>query len=94
MTAEIRTDADVFILQEELADFEPCESVQVIPEELRGSSKSLICFTSAMNGNLASAEQIISQCPNTMIISSYASSLPVITSNQWVLSEGFELNKA
>jgi uncharacterized protein (DUF58 family) len=94
MTAEIRTDADVFILQEELADFEPCESVQVIPEELRGSSKSLICFTSAMNGNLASAEQIISQYPNTMTISSYASSLPVITSNQWVLSEGFELNKA
>ena len=93
MEAEIRTDADVFALQEELADFEPSEKASLIPDSLRSDSKSLICFTSAFAGNCASAEYIVSQRPDTMIISSYASSLPVLTSNQWVISSGFELNK-
>jgi len=93
MEADIRSGADVFTLQEELSDFEPSENAQVIPTQLSNDGKTPICFTAAMNGKTASVEQIASLFPDAMIISSYAASLPVITPNQWVLSDGFELNK-
>lgn len=94
MSADILTPADVYLLQEELSDFEPVESETAFPPQLNGLSKALICFTSATRDNLTSAEQIVAKRPDTMIISSYASSLPVIAENQWVLTEDFGLNKA
>ena len=93
MSAEIHTDADVFALQDELSDFEPSETTQVLPDDLQGSSKALICFTAATADTIAGIEAIASRKPDTMIIASYASSLPVISQNQWVMTDEFALEK-
>jgi len=93
MSAEIHTDADVFALQDELSDFEPSEATQVLPDDLQGSSKALICFTAATADSIASVESLVSRNPDTMIISSYASSLPAVSQNQWVMTDEFALEK-
>ena len=93
MSADIHLPQDFYALQEELSDFEPSENAPVIPPELLEKSNAVICFTSAMGGSSASAEYIIDRLPDIMIICSYASSLPVITENQWALTDGFELNR-
>ncbi len=94
MSADIHIPADVYALQEELSDFEPCETSELLPPALVDLSKTPIVFTAATGNNAASAGYIVSQRPDAMIIASYAASLPLITSNQWVLSDGFELGKA
>ena len=93
MKAEIHTDADVFSLQDELSDFEPCETTQDLPEEIKDGSKTLICFTAATGKGLSVIESAVSRNSDTMIICSYAASLPVLSQNQWVLSDDYELNK-
>ena len=94
MSVDIHVPADIYALQEELSDFEASVCSQTLPPELAADSKIPICFTAATAHNLSSAEAIISAVPDTMIIGSYAASLPVITANQWVLSSVFELKKA
>lgn len=94
MSIDVHAMQDVYQLQEELADLEPCDTLSVLsggPAEFKGAP---ICFTAAMGGNSSSAEGIVSRFPDSMIISSHCASLPLISSNQWVLSDEFELNKA
>lgn len=93
MSIEIHNMQDVYALQEELSDFEPCDTAAVLSSQNTEFSKTPICFTSAMNGNSASAEYIVSRWPDTMIIASAGASLPTITSNMWTLSDTFELSK-
>ncbi len=93
MSVDIHTSADIFALQEELADFEPNKNAGELPPEISGSSKTPVCFTAAVSENFASAEYIAARCPDAVLISSYAASLPVISANQWVLTDGFELNR-
>ena len=92
MFADIHAPSDVYLLQEELSDYEPSSVLSDLPAQLIGN-KSLICLTSAMNNSFISAENIISTFPDSIVISSYAASLPVISQNQWILSDDFDLNK-
>ena len=93
MSVDIHTVSDIYTLQEEMSDFEPSENASPVPPELNSALKTPICFTSAMNGNSFSAEEIASRYPDSMIISSYASSLTVVSDNQWMITDSFELNR-
>lgn len=92
MTAEIRSQGDIYALQEELSETEPDKAGGVLPDPARLSGVPIV-FTSAMQGCSGSAELIARRFPDSMLISSYASSLPSFSANSWVLSEGFELHK-
>lgn len=93
MSADIHALQDIYALQEELSDLEPNENALVFPNKIAELSNAPICFTSATADSCASAEYIVSHYPDALIICSYASSLPVIASNQWMLTDGFELNR-
>jgi uncharacterized protein (DUF58 family) len=94
MSAEMHNPTDIYALQEELADFEPCECPQLFPAELNSVSTLPICFTAAVNSDFSTLEALVAAHPDTMIISSYAASLPPLSSNQWVLSDAFELSRS
>lgn len=93
MKLDIRTQADIFKLQEELSEIEPEKDGNALSSDFSALPKNIILFTSATAISVSSAAQIISQRPETMLISSYASTLPRISENQWILSEGFDINK-
>ena len=93
MSLDIRSMADIYTLQEELSDFEATENMQGLPAAFAENAKNPICFTAATSENYAFAESVVSANPDAMLISSYASSLPMITPNQWLISADFELKK-
>ena len=94
MSIDIHTMADIYTLREELSDFEPSEKGENLPTEIRTLSKTPICFTSAMNGNFSSLDELMAISKDAMIISSHAAALPTVSQNQWVLSENFEVSRA
>ncbi|MCR4594058.1 MAG: DUF58 domain-containing protein, partial [Clostridiales bacterium] len=93
MSLDISNPADIYTLQEELSDFEINENMQDMPSSFTENVRNPICFTAATSENYAFAETIASKNPDAMIVSSYASSLPMITPNQWIISADFELKK-
>ncbi len=92
ISAVIHTTADVYMLQEEMSDFEAEDSSMDLPPKLL-SGKSLICLSSAMDYSYMSAENVISHFPDSILITSYAATLPIISQNQWVISDDFDINK-
>lgn len=93
LSAEIHALQDVILLQQELSDYEPSDEGGAIPPEKVSGAKTLICFTSAVKDYSHSAREIVSSRPDTMLITSYASALPQIASDQWTLSADFTLSR-
>jgi uncharacterized protein (DUF58 family) len=89
----VRTDADVYLLQEKLADFSPSEPPQLMPPEISASGKTPICFTAATAETDSSAVTIAAQCPDSLIISSAESGLQNISPNFWTVSADYEFTK-
>ena len=90
---DIRTPADIHNIQQQLSDFTPNSSQNPIPPEISGMGKTPICFTSAVAEYPQSAVSIVSEMPEILLICSSESKLPHITSELWIISEGFELKK-
>ena len=90
---EIRNGKDIEILQELLSDFQPSVSKDIVPSELRRTEKIPICFTAATDKETNSALQIVSEIPDVLMISSYLSGLPKMTSEFWCVNEDFDMRK-
>ncbi len=93
LSEEIHNMADVYRLQEELAGFSPCEPPQLIPPELAMSSKTPICFTTALNEDAGSVLQIASQSPDALIICAESAGLQTLSPNLWKITDEFEFHR-
>ena len=91
--SEINNIADIEALQEHLAKLTPCKMNDSVPPELLSMGKTPICFTASVSKEMQSILQIISQCPDILIVCGANSGLPLLTSEIWVLSNEFELKK-
>lgn len=90
---DIRTSLDVEAIQQRLAFYEPAEIKNFVPDETVNSNKTIFCMTTASGKNSSSAQQIVSQIPNVILIYYKYAKLPRITSQMWSVSKEFELHK-
>jgi len=89
----IRTGIDIEAVQQRLAFYEPSEIKDSVPQEIMSMNKSIFCFTTATGKTPDSAEQIVSQIPNVIMIYYRYAKLPKITPEMWAVSKDFELQK-
>ncbi len=89
----IRTNLDIEAVQQRLSFYEPVEMKEPVPHEVTGMNKTIFCFTTATGKNPLSAEQIVSEIPNVILIYYQYAKLNKITSEMWAVSKNFELKK-
>ena len=89
----IRTNLDIEAVQQRLSFYEPVEMKEPVPHEVTGMNKAIFCFTTATGKNPVSAEQIVSEIPNVILIYYQYAKLNKITSEMWAVSKNFELKK-
>lgn len=90
---DIHTEADIYAIQELLADLEPSTVKNSVPLEIINAGKAPICFTTATADFSDSAERIVSESPDVLMICAASSGLSKITSEMWSISEEFEIKK-
>ncbi len=91
--SEIKTIADVYLIQETLSEYVPSTPKQIIPPEIISSGKTPICFTAAANENTQSVTEILTLQPEALLISASIASLNNIGKNFWTISTDFEFRK-
>ena len=89
----IRTGLDIEAVQQRLAFYEPAEMKDPVPHEIINMNKTIFCFTTSTGQDPSSAEQIVSEIPNVILIYYKYAKLPKITSEMWSVSKNFELKK-
>ena len=90
---EIHEQGDIFNLQEQLSDFVPCESSEIIPKDILNAGKTPICITAAVKGYEENAAAVATNCPDSLIISAQSAELSFLCAGHWTISEEFEFNK-
>lgn len=90
---EIHEQGDILKLQEQLADFEPCEPPDVIPKEILNAGKIPICLTAAVKGYDENVSAVAARCPEGIVISALDAGLSFDCAGHWTISEEFEFNK-
>ncbi len=91
---EIHSQPDVFALQEILSDYSPCEAPTPVPSEITAAGKTPIVFSAAVRGAEGTLSDIISQCPEALVITAYSALIPSMSSDMWTISDEFEFRKA
>lgn len=91
---EIHSQPDIFALQEILSDFTPCDPPTAVPTEITSAGKTPIVFSCCIKGSDGSLSQIVSQCPDALVITSLRSGINAVNSDTWTISEEFEFRKA
>lgn len=90
---DIHNAADIYTLQDMLSGSKPCNPKNAVPPEIISSGKPPICFTAATSDQSESAVQIVSECPDALMICSASSGLSRLSSEMWLISNEFELKK-
>ena len=95
--ADIYTAADISLVQEKFAEFEPCELNSYIPEELLETEKSTVCFTAAGKTSNNSVNRILynilPHSSDMVLVSAACAQLPLLSSNAWSITDEFEIKK-
>ncbi|MBQ1516978.1 MAG: DUF58 domain-containing protein [Clostridia bacterium] len=95
--ADIYTAADISLVQEKFAEFEPCELNSYIPEELLETEKSAVCFTAAGKTSNNSVNRILynilPHSSDMVLVSAACAQLPLLSSNAWSITDEFEIKK-
>lgn len=93
LSMEIKSLPDIFVLQQELSDYEPCNTAEVLLSQKSAIQKQPVCFTAATGENYSSVESIAAKYPTMTIIYSGRVFLPAVTTDMWTLSDSFEPEK-
>lgn len=93
LKTDIHSSAEVYLLQEQFASFSPSDPKDIVPPEITAAGKTPICFTCASSEHSASAEAIVSKCPDSLIISAEIAALNDISPNLWTVTSEFDFKK-
>jgi uncharacterized protein (DUF58 family) len=94
LKTDIRSQADILILQEKFAAFSPTQATSLIPPEILSSGKTPICFTCALSGKDETAAQISARLPEAVMISAASAEITPTSKNSWIVTYEFELKKS